>query len=79
MEGALHMVRTREYLIKFFSDEVIDQEIDRVNRAEVGESLFAMESWEIDDWVVSILTLANVSYDKKEMNGMIHYIKTSNN
>ena len=73
------MVRTREYLIKFFSDEVIDQEIDRVNRAEVGESLFAMESWEIDDWVVSILTLANVSYDKKEMNGMIHYIKTSNN
>ena len=73
------MVRTREYLIKFFSDEVIDQEIDRVNRAEVGESLFAMESWEIDDWVVSILTLDNVSYDKKEMNGMIHYIKTSNN
>lgn len=73
------MVRTREYLIKFFSDEIINQEIDRVTRAEVGESLFAMESWEIDDWVVSILTLADVSYDKKVMNGMIHYIKTSNN
>ena len=73
------MVRTREYLSKFFSDEVIDQEIDRVNRAKVGDSLFSMESWEIDDFVVSILKFAKVNYDKKEIGGMIHYIKTNNN
>ncbi len=71
------MVRSREYLNTYFSDEVIDQEIDRVSRTAVGESLFTMESWEIDDWVVSILSFANVSYEKKEIDGMIHYIKVS--
>ena len=70
------MVRTREYLTKFFSDEIIDQEIDRVKRAEVGEFLFSMESWEIDDFVVSVLDLAGVAYKKVEINDMMKYIKT---
>ena len=69
------MVRTKEYLTKYFSKETIDREIDRVKRAENGKSLFEMQAWETDDYVVSILAYAGVSYEKKEINGMIHFIK----
>jgi hypothetical protein len=54
---------------------MIDQEIERVQRAEIGESMFNMQAWETDDYVVSILAYAGVSYEKKEIDGMVHYIK----
>ena len=69
------MIRSREYLTKYFSEEMIDQEIERVQRAEIGESMFNMQAWETDDYVVSILAYAGVSYEKKEIDGMVHYIK----
>jgi len=70
------MKRSREDLLKFFSEELIDHEIERVKNAQVGESVFFMESWEIDDWVVSILSFADVSYTVKDVGGIKHYIKT---
>lgn len=73
------MVRTREYLTKFFSDESIDQEIDRIKRADVGAPIFSMESWEIDDFIVSILALADVPYIKMERNKIITYYKAASN
>ncbi len=69
------MVRTREELTKIFSDEVIDHEIERVKRANDGDVLFFMESWEVEDFVVSVLSYANLTYYKQNRNGMSYYIK----
>ncbi len=69
------MVRTREELTKFFSDEVIDHEIERVKNAKDGEILFFMESWEVEDFVVSVLSYANLTYYMENKDGMRYYIK----
>lgn len=69
------MLRTREELSRFFSDELIDHEVKRVKEAKVGSTVFSMEVWEADDWVVSILELAEVCYHSFQENGMVIFIK----
>ena len=69
------MVRSREDLTKFFSDEVIDHEIDRVKKADDGDVMFFMETWENEDFVLSILNYAEVLYHKLTKNGLRYYIK----
>ena len=69
------MVRSREDLTKFFSDEVINHEIDRVKKADDGDVLFFMETWENEDFVLSILSYAEVLYQKLTKNGLRYYIK----
>ena len=70
------MVRSREDLTKFFSDETIDREIDRIKLAAIGDTVFSMEDWEIDDFVVSIFDLAQINYVVRTVNGTKLYIKT---
>lgn len=69
------MIRPREELTKFFTDEVINHEIDRVKKADDGDVLFFMETWENEDFVVSILSYAEVLYHKQTKNGLRYYIK----
>lgn len=69
------MVRSREDLTKFFLDEVINHEIDRVKKADDGDVLFFMETWENEDFVLSILSYAEVLYQKLTKNGLRYYIK----
>lgn len=69
------MLRSREELTKFFTDEVINHEIDRVKKADDGDVLFFMETWENEDFVLSILSYAEVLYHKLTKNGLRYYIK----
>ena len=69
------MVRTREYLKQFYSDEHIDHEIERVKNAEFGKPVFNMFDKENDELIVSILDLAGVSYKRKKIQGMVFFIK----
>ena len=69
------MLRSREDLTKFFSDEIIDKEIERVKRAAIGDTVFSCEDWEVDDFIVSVLSYANVNYVKRSTNGTKLYIK----
>lgn len=69
------MVRTREELTKFFSDEIIDHEVDRVKDAKEGEMLYFMDTWENSDFVDSILSYAEISFSTEEDNKTRYYIK----
>jgi len=69
------MFRNREDLSRIFSKKLIDDEVKRVKEATDGTVLFSMETWERDDWVVSILGLAEVKYHIIEANGMADYVK----
>lgn len=69
------MVRTREDLTKFFSDKTIDYEIERVKKAEEGEILYFMDTWENSDFVDSILSFAEISFSTDEENQTRYYIK----
>ena len=69
------MVRTREYLRRFYSDETIDDEIEQVKSAKFGECVFYLLEGESDDYIMTVLALAGVSYEQEESDGMIFFYK----
>lgn len=73
--GLLIMVRTREELLRFFSDELIDAEVNRVKAARVGSTVYTIETWENSDFVDSILSYASIKTHVVEVYGLAKFIK----
>ena len=69
------MVRSREDLNKFFSDEIIDHAIEDVRDAKDGDILFFMDRWENEDFVVSVLSYSGVDYFVSQDEDTRYYIK----